>query len=108
MMVNISKDIKKRMEREFKQYWDNKKKLQELLIKSVAPTRVLLYLEQRITYIENVINNLKPFELDVFYLIFKEKCDWLYCETNYNISKSTYYNIFNKSIRLLAEEWGEI
>lgn len=107
MSNKLSKEVKKRMEREFKQYWDNKKKLEQLK-QSSQSSRAILLCEERMKYIENVMKQLNPFELQVFHYIFKECCDCIYCETTYNISKSTYYNIYNKSIRLLAEEWGEI
>lgn len=102
----LDKEIKKRMERELRQYYDNKKKL-EILKNTTAETRRLAYLEERLKYVENVYNRLKPFEREVYNLIFKENCDSLYCETSKNISKTTYYNILNKSILYLAEEWGE-
>lgn len=101
----LPKDIKNRMERELRQYYDNKRKLDKLKMKS---TRELLYLEERILYVENVYSRLKPFEQEVYKLIFKEGCDSVYCEVNKGISKSTYYNIINKSIYFLAEEWGEV
>lgn len=103
----LDKDIKKRMERELRQYYDNKKKLEQLR-KSSVETRRLLYLEERISYVENVYNRLKPFEKEIYDLIFKYNCDSLYCESKKNITRSTYYNILNKSILYLAEEWGEI
>lgn len=113
----MDKEFKKQMDREYRQYWLNKKKIekleQEMLSASQenlqsTSTRTILYLKQRIVYIENAISQLKPFEKEVFDLIFEENRDWLYCEVNKNISKSAYYNIYNKAIRLLAEEWGEI
>lgn len=113
----IDKEVKKYMEREFRQYSTNKKQIEKLeneinsnsseKIKNTS-TRTILYLKQRILYIENVIKQLKPFEKEVFDLIFKEGCDWIYCETMKSINKTTYYNIYNKCIKLLAEEWGEI
>nr|DAH37177.1 MAG TPA: transcriptional activator [Caudoviricetes sp.] len=130
----LNKDLKKRMDRELRQYWINKKKLERLerdIIDESASgngqprantvsnptekkairltsTRSILYCKERITYVENVIKQLNSFEKQVFYLIFKDGCDWSYCKNIKNIDKSTYYNIYNKSIRLLAEEWGEI
>lgn len=121
----IPKELKKRMERELRQYYYNKKKLNKLkndiineknktkdptgtTVTKVESTRSLLYLEERIEYVENVYNKLRPFEQEVYDLIFKEGCDFTYCETNKNVSRTTYYNILNKSVYLLAEEWGEI
>lgn len=106
--MQMQKEIKKQMERELRQYYDNKKLLQKIKNNYSEPTRKLLYLEERINYVDNVINRLNPFEKDVFKLIYKEKADWLYCQTIYSISRSTYYNIINKSIKYLAEEWGII
>ena len=121
----LPKELKKRMERELRQYYYNKKKLNKLknLIieeKNISTdptanktaklesTRSLIYLEERLQYVENVYNSLKPYEQQVYNLIFKESYNPLYCETNECISRSTYYNVFNKSIYLLAAEWGEI
>ena len=102
----LDKEIKKRMERELRQYYDNKKKIEKL--KDKISTRRLLYLEERVHYVENVYNKLRPFEQEVYKLIFLKNFSSTYCETHKNISKTTYYNIFNKSIYYLAEEWGEI
>ena len=105
-MNKLDKEIKKRMERELRQYYDNKKKIEKL--KDKISTRRLLYLEERVHYVENVYNKLRPFEQEVYKLIFLKNFSSTYCETHKNISKTTYYNIFNKSIYYLAEEWGEI
>ena len=121
----LPKELKKQMEKELRQYYYNKKKLnrlkQDIIEKketSVDPTgnkitklestRSLIYLEERVHYVENVYNRLRPFEQEVYNLIFKENCDSMYCENIKRISKTTYYNILNKSIYYLAEEWGEI
>lgn len=104
----LSKEIKNRMDRELRQYWTNKKELKDMEKRNTDSTRKYIYVTQRIEYIENAIKQLKPFEKEVFILIFKNGYDWIYCEANKNIAKSTYYNIYNKIIRLLAEEWGEI
>jgi hypothetical protein len=107
----LPKELKNKMERELRQYYYNKKKLDRLkatLLNNNISSRSLLYLEERLQYVENAYKRLKPYEQKVYDLIFKDCCDPLYCETNEGISKSTYYNIFNKSIYYLAEEWGEI
>lgn len=121
----LPKEIKNMMERELRQYYDNKKKINRLKtlyaeekprtqdptgqkVSSFENTRSLVYLEERLHYVENVYNRLKPFEQEVYNLIFKENCDYTYCRQMKNIAKITYYNIFNKSIYLLAEEWGII
>jgi len=103
----LDKEIKKRMERELRQYYDNREKLKNLK-SSKTETRRLLYLEEKIHYVENVYGRLNSFEKQVYNLIFRENCDSLYCEIHKGISRSTYYNVLNKSIRFLAEEWGEI
>lgn len=120
----LPKELKNRMERELRQYYDNKKKLDRLKnsiiqeknvskdptghkVSTFENTRSLVYLEERLHYVENVYQRLNPFEQEVYDLIFKQKANVVYCE-NKNISRSTYYNIMNKSIYYLAEEWGEI
>ncbi len=110
MNNKINKQVKKFLDRELRQYKTNKRKLMRLeeKEKGTEATRITIMLKERIEYIDNVIIQLNPFEKEVFKLIFFEGRDWLYCEINKNISKSTYYNVYNKIIDLLAEEWGEI
>ena len=116
MKVNkLSKESKKFYERELRQYWKNKNKLTNLLTRKEkslkfdpVSSRTIIYLQERIDYIENVIAQLNSFEKEVFYMIFEKNYSWLYCKTEKNIDKNTYYNILNKSIYLLAEEFGEI
>ena len=121
----LPKELKNRMERELRQYYDNKKKLDRLKtmlaeekpitrdptgqkVTSFENTRSLVYLEERLHYVETVYKRLKPYEREIYNLIFKEKYDSISCKAIKNIDKSTYYNILNKSIYFLAEEWGEI
>lgn len=111
----LTKESKNFYERELRQYWKNKKKLYNLLKRhqnspknDFVASRTIIYLQERIEYIETVISQLNTFELEVFFMIFKDNCTWLYCKTKKNIDKSTYYNIFNKSIYMLAKEFGEI
>lgn len=121
----LPKELKKRMEREIRQYEDNQKKLNRLKndiideanidkdstgkkVIKMESTRKLIYLEERLHFVEKAYNRLRPFEKEVYNLIFKENCDCVYCESQKNISKTTYYNILNKSLYYLAEEWGEI
>lgn len=132
--IEISKETKSRMDRELRQYWENKKQLKELELEIIessnsaegqprsnsisdttqkkalrlVSTRTIIFLKRRITYVENTIKKLKPYEKEIFNLIFKENCDVNYCKTMKNIDKSTYYHVYNKSIKILAEEWGEI
>lgn len=111
-MEKLSKLSKKFYERELRQYWQNKKRLTNLLNKAdktpKANTRAILYMQQRIENVETVIKKLNKSEEEIFLMIFKENSNWLYCKTKRNISKYTYYNVFNKSIKLLAQEFGEI
>ncbi len=108
----LPKELKNRMERELRQYYDNRKKLDKLKARFEEncpnSSRSLMYLEERLSYVENVYKRLKPFEQEVYNLIFKEKCNSTYCQTMKQIDKTTYYNIYNKSIYFLAEEWGEV
>lgn len=112
LSYRLPKETKKLMERELRQYYDNKRKLDKLKntvkLSHNNSSRSLIYLEERLSYVENVFKRLKPFEQEVYNLIFKEQCDYVYCQQVKNISKITYYNIYNKSIYYLAEEWGEI
>ena len=89
-------------------FFANKSKLDRLIKQSSCSTRTLLYCQERINYVENVINKLNSFEKEVFELIFKENCDFTYCEQMKHINKNTYYNIYNKSIYYLAQEFGII
>lgn len=100
----MQKDIKELMSREFKQYWINKDKLNKLT--QQTSTRTILICQERVQFVENVIKQLNDYELQIFNYIFKQCCNARYCEMNYNISKSTYYNIYNKAVNLLAKEWG--
>lgn len=106
-MLKLSKEVKNLMERELRQYKDNKRLLNRLKADSTTPSRAIIICEDRMRYIENVLKKLSPFEKQMFENIFYENYDWNYCQIKYNVSKSTYYNIFNKCIILLAQEWGE-
>lgn len=114
-MEKINIESKKFYERELKQYWENKKRLCRLLDRAEkavydknTSSRTIIYLQERIQNIEITIKQLKPFEKEIFELIFKEQLDWKECKFRKNIDKNTYYNIFNKAIYLLAKEFGEI
>lgn len=104
----LSKEIKKLMDRELRQYKDNKRLLNSLKECNTNPSRVLLICENRIKCVEKIYNSLTPFEKQMFEYIFYKNYDWVYCQTEFNVSRSTYYNIYNKCINLLAKEWGEI
>lgn len=107
-MSKLSKEAKKILERELRQYKENKQLINKLKIDDNISTRVILICLDRIKYVENVFNKLNPFEKQVFEYIFYKNFDSIYCESYLNVSKSTYYNIYNKCINFLAEEWGEI
>lgn len=107
MVKKLSKEVKQYMERELRQYYYNKKKLKKLREETTS-TRKLIYLEERLYYVENVYKRLKPFEQEIYDFIFKEGYNAKYCETQKGVSKTTYYNILNKSLCYLAEEYGEI
>lgn len=101
----MQKEVKKQMQRELYQYYNNKKLLNKLKSENKTSTRRFLYLEQRISYVENILYSLNDFERKAFDIIFKDRANWTYCENFYNISRSTYYNIINKCVLLLAKEW---
>lgn len=102
-------EVKKYYKRELYQYKKNKEQLENIVTyKQKANTRHILFLQQRIENIETVILKLDEFEKEVFDMVFNQNMDWLYCKTFKGIDKSTYYNIINKCIYLLAEEEGEI
>ena len=102
----MKKEVKKLMEQELRQYKGNKCLLERLKLNNKTPSRAILICEDRMKFIENIYNNLTPFEKKMFERIFYDNYDWKYCETNFNISKSTYYNLYNKFINSLAKEWG--
>ncbi len=107
MKYKLSKELKEKMEREIRQYEHNRKKFEKLSQKENS-TRRLLLIEEKLQYVEKTYKLLNSDEQKVFNLIFKDNCNWLYCKTMYNIDKNTYYNVYNKSLYLLAQEWGEI
>ena len=106
-MSKLSKETKNFLERELRQYKENKRLLEKLNKHDKIPSRAILICENRVRYIENVFNKLSPFEKQMFEYVFYKNYDCTYCEMHFNISKSTYYNIYNKCINLLAEELGE-
>lgn len=102
-------EVKKYYKRELYQYKKNKEKLENIINgNQKSNTRNILFLQDRIENIETVILKLDSFEKEVFDMIFNQNMDWLYCKTFKGVDKSTYYNIINKCIYLLAEEEGEI
>lgn len=127
--------VKKKMENELYQYWDNKKELEEMqkdIIESspeppdgqpkgnstsnpteqkaikLRTTRSILAIERKLKYIENAVARLNEEEKRIFEIIFKERHNQKMAETYKYISKDTYYNTYNKIIYYTAVEYGEI
>ena len=127
--------VKKKMENELYQYWDNKKELEEMqkdIIESspeppdgqpkgnsisnpteqkaikLRTSRSILAIERRLKYVENAIARLNEDEQRIFEIIFKEKHNQKMAETYKYISSDTYYNVYRKIIYFTAVEFGEI
>jgi len=131
----VPRKVKKLMEIELYQYWDNKKELQELQIDIIEASpeppdgqpkgnsisnsteqkaiklrtsRSIIILEKRLKYIENAIARLNESEKEVFKVIFKDRYSQKMAETYKYISSDTYYNVYRKIIYFTALEFGEI
>jgi len=127
--------VKKKIENELYQYWDNKKELEEMqrdIIESspeppdgqprgnnisntteqkaikLRTSRSILAVERRLKYIENAIARLNEDEQKIFEIIFKERHNQKMAETYRYISKDSYYNTYNKVIYFTAVEFGDI
>lgn len=127
-------NTKKRVKEELYGYWDNQKKLEELkkeIIESspgpadgqpkgngtgnpteakairMMTSRAILVVAERLHYIDNAISRLNDEEKEIFEIIFKKKLNQRAAETYECISKSQYYNLYNKIIYLAAIELGE-
>ena len=127
--------VKKKIENELYQYWDNKKELEEMqrdIIESspeppdgqprgnstsntteqkaikLRTSRSILAVERRLKYIENAIARLNEDEKKIFEVIFKERCSQKIAETYKYISSDTYYNVYRKIIYFTAVEFGDI
>ena len=127
--------VKKKIENELYQYWDNKKELEEMqkdIIESspeppdgqpkgnstsnpteqkaikLRTTRSILAIERKLKYIENAVARLNEEEKRIFEIIFKERHNQKMAEAYKYISKDTYYNTYNKIIYYTAVEYGEI
>ena len=127
-------NTKKRVKEELYGYWDNQKKLEELkkeIIESspgpadgqpkgngtgnpteskairMMTSRAILVVAERLHYIDNAISRLNDEEREIFEIIFKKKLNQRAAETYECISKSQYYNLYNKIIYLAAIELGE-
>ena len=127
--------VKKKMENELYQYWDNKKELEEMqkyIIESspeppdgqpkgnsisnsteqkaikLRTSRSILAMERRLKYIENAVARLNEEEKRIFEIIFKERHNQKMAETYKYISSDSYYNVYRKIIYYTAIEFGEI
>lgn len=127
--------VKRKIENELYQYWDNKKELEELqkdvIEESPTPpdgqpkgnstsnpteqkaiklrtSRTIMVVEKRLKYIENAIARLNDSEKEVFEIIFKEKHNQKMAETYKNIPYDIYYNVYRKIIYFTAVEFGDI
>ena len=127
--------VKKKIENELYQYWDNKKELEEMqrdIIESspdpadgqprgnntsntteqkaikLRTSRSILAVERRLKYIENAIARLNEDEQKIFEIIFKERHNQKMAETYKYISKDSYYNTYNKIIYFTAVEFGDV
>ena len=127
--------VKKKIENELYQYWDNKKELEEMqrdIIESspeppdgqprgnstsntteqkaikLRTSRSILAVERRLKYIENAIARLNEDEQKIFEIIFKERHNQKMAETYRYIYKDSYYNTYNKIIYFTAVEFGDI
>lgn len=131
----VPRHIKKKIENELYQYWDNKRELEEMqqnIIDSspepldglpkgnntsntteqkaikLRTSRTILILTRRLEYIEKAIKRLNEDEKKVFEIIFKERHNQKMAETYKYISKDSYYNTYNKIIYFTAVEFGDI
>lgn len=127
--------VKKKIENELYQYWDNKKELEEMqkdIIESspeppdgqpkgnstsnpteqkaikLRTTRSILAIERKLKYIENAVARLNEEEKRIFEIIFKERHNQKMAETYKYISSDSYYNVYRKIIYYTAIEFGEI
>ena len=131
----VPKWVKKKIENELYNYWDNQKELKELQndiidgspnppdgqpkgnsisnsteqkVIKLRTSRSIIAVERRLKYIENAIARLNEEEKKVFEIIFKEKYNQKMAETYKYISKDSYYNTYSKIIYFTAVEFGDI
>ena len=127
--------VKKKIENELYQYWDNKKELEELqrdIIESsplppdgmphernvsssteskaikLRTSRTILAVQKRLHYIEKATQRLNEEEYKIFEIIFKERHNQRMAETYKYISKDSYYNVYSKIIYFTAVEFGDV
>lgn len=135
-IYRVPRWVKKRIEVELYQYYDNKVLLKEFeedvleespfndgqprgnqtsdttsqkAIRLVdRTTRVLIETERRLRYIENAIKKLTPEEKKIFEYIFKDGYNQVLAQMYKYISKDSYYNTYNKAVYYTALEFGYI
>lgn len=135
-IYRVPRWVKKRIETELYQYYDNKELLKEFeedileessyndgqprgnetsdttAIKATKladrSTRVLIETERRLKYIENAIKRLNKEEKQIFEYIFKDGYNQVLAQMYKYISKDSYYNTYNKIVYYTAVEFGLI
>lgn len=135
-IYKVPRWVKKRVETELYQYYDNKKLLKEFeadileassyndgqprgnetsdttAVKAIRladrSTRVLIETERRLRYIENAIKRLNSEEKQIFEYIFKDGYNQVLAQMYKYVSKDSYYNTYNKIIYYTAIEFGFI
>lgn len=74
----------------------------------IVSSRRILETERRVNYIKDAMKRLDKYELEVVILIFRDKYNSTLAYTQRYISKDVYYNIYNKIIYYVAQEFGYI
>lgn len=135
-IYKVPRWVKKRVETELYQYYDNKILLKEFeadileassyndgqprgnetsdttAVKAIKladrSTRVLIETERRLRYIENAIKRLNSEEKQIFEYIFKDGYNQVLAQMYKYVSKDSYYNTYNKIVYYTAIEFGFI
>lgn len=135
-IYKVPRWVKKRVETELYQYYDNKILLKEFeedtleassyndgqprgnetsdttAVKAIKladrSTRVLIETERRLRYVENAIKRLNSEEKQIFEYIFKDGYNQVLAQMYKYVSKDSYYNTYNKIIYYTAIEFGFI
>lgn len=135
-IYKVPRWVKKRVETELYQYYDNKILLKEFeedtleassyndgqprgnetsdttAVKAIKladrSTRVLIETERRLRYVENAIKRLNSEEKQIFEYIFKDGYNQVLAQMYKYVSKDSYYNTYNKIVYYTAIEFGFI
>lgn len=135
-IYKVPRWVKKRVETELYQYYDNKILLKEFeedtleassyndgqprgnetsdttAVKAIKladrGTRVLIETERRLRYVENAIKRLNSEEKQIFEYIFKDGYNQVLAQMYKYVSKDSYYNTYNKIVYYTAIEFGFI